>query len=66
MMKHIIGQAIFQLAVLVILLFLAPQFIPEFKDGFDSVIGGDLEAKYYKGVAESTIADGKFYAVSGQ
>lgn len=42
MMKHIIGQAIFQLTVLVVLLFLAPQFIPEFKDGFDDVIGGDL------------------------
>ena len=41
-MKHIIGQAIFQLAVLTTLLFLAPTFIPEFKDGFDSVIGGDL------------------------
>lgn len=65
-MKHIIGQAIFQLAVLVLLLFLAPQFIPEFKDGFDDVIGSDLEAKYYRGVAETTIADGKFYEVSGK
>lgn len=42
MMKHIIGQAIFQLVVLILLLFLGPQFIPEYKDEFDDIIGTDL------------------------
>jgi len=42
MMKHIVGQAIFQLVVLILLLFLGPQFIPEYKDEFDDVIGTDL------------------------
>lgn len=42
MMKHIIGQAIFQLIVLLLLLFIGPSFIPESRDGFDDVIGQDL------------------------
>lgn len=65
MLKHIIGQAIFQLIVLLLLLFLGPSIIPEYKDGFDGVIGQDLEAKYFNGVAETTVADGKFYHISG-
>lgn len=65
MLKHIIGQAAFQLVILLLLLFLGPSFIPEAKDGFDDVIGQDLEAKYFQGVAETTIADGKFYHING-
>lgn len=65
MLKHIIGQAIFQLVILLVLLFVGPSFIPEFKDGFDTKIGSDLGAKYFNGIAESTIADGKFYTISG-
>lgn len=66
MIKHIIGQSIFQLTVLLVLLFLAPTFIPEFKDGFDEVIGADLKAKYYNGIPEGTITDGKFYQINGE
>lgn len=65
MIKHIIGQSIFQIAILLILLFLGQTFIPESKDAFDDVIGGDLEAKYYNGVPEGTITDGKLYSLSG-
>jgi hypothetical protein len=50
MLKHIIGQSIFQLIVLLGLLFLAPMIIPEVKDAFDEKIGTDLAAKYYNGV----------------
>jgi hypothetical protein len=35
MLKHIIGQAILQIIVLFVLLFVGAQFIPEFKDQFD-------------------------------
>ena len=49
MLKHIIGQSIFQLGVLIVLLFIGPQIIPEEADSFDSVIGSDLEAKYWNG-----------------
>lgn len=66
MIKHIICQSIFQILVLLILLFGGHLFIPEFKDGFDSVIGSDLEAKYFNGIAEGTIADGRFYAINGE
>jgi hypothetical protein len=48
MLKHIIGQSIFQL--LLGLLFIAPMIIPEVKDAFDEKIGTDLAAKYYNGV----------------
>lgn len=66
MLKHIIGQAIFQLTVLLILLFVGHRFIPEFKDEFDTKIGSDLAAKYYNGIAEGTVADGKLYTISGE
>ena len=49
MIKHIVIQSLFQLAIAMILLFTAFYFIPEFSDGFDSEIGKDLEAKYYQG-----------------
>lgn len=65
MLKHIFGQAIFQLIVLVLLLFLGQRFIPEYRDSFDDVIGSNLEAKYYNGQAESTVTDGKFYTIGG-
>ena len=35
MLKHIIGQSILQLAILLTLLFAGPLFIPEFRDSFD-------------------------------
>ena len=65
MIKHIVGQSIFQITILMLILFLGPQFIPEEADAFDSVIGSDLGAKYWEGIAEGTIADGKLYTVSG-
>ena len=65
MLKHIVGQVIFQLFILNFVLFYGPSFIPEYKDGFDNVIGTDLEAKYSQGIPESTVTDGRFYKVSG-
>lgn len=50
-MKHIIGQSILQATILLVLLFYGPMFIPEFRDQFDEVIGNDLSAKYYNGIA---------------
>lgn len=42
MLKHIIGQAIFQLIILCGLLFFGQHLIPEYRDSFDDVIGTDL------------------------
>lgn len=65
MLKHIIGQSFFQMTVLILLLFLGPQFLPEAPDAFDAEIGGDLSAKYYRGVAEGTMTEGTFYTIGG-
>jgi hypothetical protein len=51
MIKHIIGQSIFQIVVLLILIVEGHKFLPEYKDEFDEVIGSDLSAKYFKGQA---------------
>ena len=36
MFKHIIGQAIFQLTVLMVLMFAGEKFIPEYADELDT------------------------------
>lgn len=36
MLKHIIGQSIFQLIVVMVLLFAGETFIPEYTDSYDS------------------------------
>lgn len=66
MFKHILGQSIFQVFVLLILTFFGQYIIPEYADGFDSVIGSDLGAKYYMGQPEGTVTSGMFYTLSGQ
>jgi hypothetical protein len=49
MIKHIIGQALFQITILLLLMFWGHLIIPEYADDFDAVIGSDLKAKYYMG-----------------
>lgn len=49
MKKHIIGQALFQIIILLLLMFFGQYIIPEYADEFDTVIGNDLNAKYYMG-----------------
>ena len=48
MFKHIFGQAILQLMILLILTFLSDSFLPEFPDEFDIILKGDnmLGCKY--------------------
>ena len=36
MLKHIIGQAVYQLIILLILIFYGDNFLPEYKDQMDS------------------------------
>lgn len=49
MKKHIVGQAIFQIIILLLLMFFGQHIIPEYADEYDNVIGSDLNAKYYMG-----------------
>ena len=46
MFKHIIGQTIFQLIVMCVLVFAGENFIPEFEDGFESIDGFQRDFKY--------------------
>lgn len=46
MFKHIIGQAIYQFTVMMIVSFLADQFLPEFADQFDIVYPDKLHCKW--------------------
>ena len=71
MLKHIIGQAIFQLVVMMVVVFMGEQFIPEYVDGHDFVT--DPKDPYYQhpefkwkdGVVGGNICSGRFYFING-
>ena len=71
MLKHIIGQAIFQLVVMMVVVFMGEQFIPEYVDGHDFVT--DSKDPYYQhpefkwkdGVVGGNICSGRFYFING-
>jgi Ca2+ transporting ATPase len=66
MLKHIIGQAIFQLIVIFILLFAGDKFIPEYPDSYDTgLFAGHPEYKWSEGGRGSTVRSGRLYTVSG-
>ncbi|CAM5999057.1 unnamed protein product, partial [Sphagnum balticum] len=66
MMKHIIGQAAFQLTVLLILLFLGEQVIPEYADSYDTTVFlGHPEYKWHNGVVGGTVRSGRFITIAG-
>lgn len=48
MFKFIIGTAICQVAIVLIIVFMGPSFLPEFKDSLDSTVysGANLYYKY--------------------
>lgn len=67
MIKHIIGQSIFQLIILLTLVFCGEQFIPEYTDSYDSsVYASHPEYKWYNGVVGGTVRSGRFYTVAGE
>ena len=66
MLKHIIGQSIFQLIVMVVLVFWGEQFIPEYVDSYDSTIfAQDPSSKWLNGVIGGTVRSGRFYTITG-
>jgi Ca2+ transporting ATPase len=66
MMKHIIGQAILQIIVMVILLFWGELFIPETADTSDPTFLVHPEWKWRNGVIGGTVCSGRFNSISGQ
>jgi Ca2+ transporting ATPase len=48
MFKHIIGQTIYQFAVLLVLIFYGENFLPEYQDSFDEQLVKDNAPHSYK------------------
>jgi Ca2+ transporting ATPase len=66
MMKNIIIQSIFQIIVLLVIVFAGEMFIPEYPDDFDNEIGTDLGVKYHNGIVNGgTIRSGRAIYVNG-
>lgn len=63
MFKHIIGQAIFQIIVLMILIFNGEKFIPEYSDSLDSdpLYMKNPDYKWHNGVIGGTVRSGRFH-----
>ena len=65
MFKHIIGQAIFQLIVLLVLIFAGEHIIPEYLDDLDTTtFAGHPEYKWYDGVVGGTVRSGRLKTIS--
>ena len=65
-MKHIIGQAILQFTIVMVLLFLGERFIPEYVDAFDSeIFANNPGYKWHNGVVGGTVRSGRFFTVNG-
>lgn len=66
MLKHIIGQSIFQIAVIMVLTFTGEYFIPEYVDSLDSTkFANDPGAKWHNGVVGGTVRNGRQHYVNG-
>lgn len=66
MFKHIIGQAILQIIVIISLVFLADQFIPEYPGNYDNTIFlNHPEYKYKDGIIGGTMRSGRLNYVNG-
>lgn len=66
MMKHILGQAVFQFIVMVVLVFAGERFIPEGSDSYDTtVFSGHPEWKWHEGVVGGTIRSGRMITITG-
>lgn len=66
MLKHIIGQACYQLTIMMILVFAGEHFIPEYVDSLDSgVFASHPEYKWHNGIVGGTVRSGRPYKVNG-
>ena len=66
MLKHIIGQSIFQLVVILFLVFAGEYWIPEYSDSYDtSTFKNNPEMKWHNGQVGGTVRSGRFYHPSG-
>ena len=67
MMKHIVGQSLAQIFLLVVLVFWGELFIPEYADSLDtSDFAANPEWKWHDGVVGGTIRSGRLITLSGE
>lgn len=67
MIKHIIGQAVFQLIILLVLIFAGEYIIPEYVDKFDSgIFATRPHYKWYKGIVGGTVRSGRLVTIMGE
>lgn len=67
MFKHIVGQAVFQFIVIMVLVFAGEKFIPESVDSFDTgVFANHPEYKWSDGIIGGTIRSGRMRTISGE
>jgi Ca2+ transporting ATPase len=66
MFKHILGQAVFQFIVLMVLIFAGDQFIPEYEDKLDTTtFAGHPEWKWKDGIVGGTVRSGRMRYING-
>lgn len=66
MIKHIFGQALFQLIVIITLTFCGENFIPEYEDSYDTTIFATNPAgKWHNGIVGGTVRSGRFFTPTG-
>ena len=66
MFKHILGQAVFQIIVIMVLVFAGEKFIPESTDSYDTgIFAAHPEYKWHNGVVGGTVRSGRFKFVNG-
>ena len=66
MFKHILGQAIFQIIVMIVLVFAGDSFIPEYVDSYDTTIfAAHPEYKWKDGIIGGTVRSGRFKHING-
>lgn len=67
MTKNIIGQSIFQLIIMIFMIFFGEQFIPEYEDSLDQldVYKSNPQFKWYQGIVGGTVCSGRFYWING-
>jgi Ca2+ transporting ATPase len=66
MFKHIIGQAIFQIIVMMVLIFAGEHIIPEYEDSYDTTIfAAHPEYKWADGIIGGTVRSGRLRHING-
>lgn len=67
MFKHIIGQAIFQFIVIMVLVFAGDQLIPEYEDSYDTgIFASHPEYKWKDGIIGGTVRSGRLNLINGE